>query len=357
MHSPPRPPHHRAGFTLVELLITVGVVLLLAAITISAVQWTAYKEKPLNAANSVATYIKGARDRALHHRNVYGVRFVLDATGPTNAAGNPITVNTLEYVELPEEEDFRVSISMTDHRTLIFRTPGPDLRPGAAGVDDDGNGTPDDHTDELGFGDDIDTSAEFDHLDADGLWGDFFYARLNDVEYGVLRTAGGWALTTNWRAAVNSLAGHVDIRMEAQPSQPVIASEQEPRQLARGICIDLETMRLHGRLPSDWYDSAANAYDQDKMFVLFSRRGGVDGPYNAWGVITFLVARAEDVETTVQNATLYDPASRPDFAQERFVSIATRNGKAIVAEIHQRDSNNDGIWDDPFAYADGVQSP
>ena len=92
----------RSGFTMVELLIAVSILLVLAGITVSTLNYSAEKEKISNGTRDMQSYLKGARDRAIFRRSPTGVRLVLDDNGPTNNAGNPITVSSMVYIGSPE---------------------------------------------------------------------------------------------------------------------------------------------------------------------------------------------------------------------------------------------------------------
>ena len=75
----------RRGFTLVELLVVVGLILLLAAISATAINLTVNADK-------VQSYLAGARDRAIYAKAQRGVRFLLDPT-------NNRTVSSMVYIQ------------------------------------------------------------------------------------------------------------------------------------------------------------------------------------------------------------------------------------------------------------------
>ena len=55
----------RKGFTLIELMVVVGIILLLATITLTAVNLTIDGDKIRNGARQIQSYLEGARDRAI----------------------------------------------------------------------------------------------------------------------------------------------------------------------------------------------------------------------------------------------------------------------------------------------------
>ena len=81
----------RRGFTMIELMVVVGIMLLLAVITASAVSVTTQRDKVRAAARQVQSLIAGARDRAIYAKQPRGVRLLIDPT-------NNRTVSSLVYI-------------------------------------------------------------------------------------------------------------------------------------------------------------------------------------------------------------------------------------------------------------------
>jgi prepilin-type N-terminal cleavage/methylation domain-containing protein len=81
----------RRGFTLVELLIVVSVLLILAVMVASAINVTISGDKVRAGARQVQSYLAGARDRAIYAREPRGVRFLLDPT-------NNRTVSSMVFI-------------------------------------------------------------------------------------------------------------------------------------------------------------------------------------------------------------------------------------------------------------------
>jgi len=348
----------RSGFTLVELLVSVTILVVLAAVTVAALE-IANAPSPDEEARSLASYLKGARARAIHGREKWGVRLNLDPYGPTNAAGNPITVTSVSYVRHVEDVVTTVAIADdpatagVDYRRIIFYSTGPDGKPGVAGVDDDtANGT--DDIGELGQGDDEDTSTEFARLQASELFdvrGVQLKMTLNNLTfYAVARFDGSnWILTKDWPS--ETLANRLDIQMEAKASRLLAAPSQPDRVLSRGVCIDLETSRIAGRIPGDWYNSTTNEYSE-YMDIVFNPAGTCEN--NVEGVMTMqlITAFTADVEATTRGPVFYEMSTRPRRDEERLVTIGMKTGGIGSAEINFADTNGNDIPDDPFLYAE-----
>ncbi len=91
----------RTGFSLVELLVVITIILIVLAMTAGAVNYSLTGEKVGGAARQVQSYLAGARDRAIHAGSPVGVRFVrntepVDPNDPTDP--NARTVTSLLFV-------------------------------------------------------------------------------------------------------------------------------------------------------------------------------------------------------------------------------------------------------------------
>lgn len=79
------------GFTLIELMVVVTIILLLAVMTASAINLTISGDKVRAGSRQVQSFLSGARDRAIYSREPRGVRFMLDPT-------NNRTVSSMVFI-------------------------------------------------------------------------------------------------------------------------------------------------------------------------------------------------------------------------------------------------------------------
>src|SRR4051794_15354659 len=84
----------RPGFTLVELLVVLGVILVLMTLVVAFVPRTMEQQRVTRAASQLQGWLSLAKQWALRDRAPRGIRFTFDAT-------NRIT--TLNYVEQPDD--------------------------------------------------------------------------------------------------------------------------------------------------------------------------------------------------------------------------------------------------------------
>lgn len=407
----------RSAFTLIELLVVITILTILVTITAASMSWSADKDRLPQAANEVSSFIMGARDRAIYRRSPTGVRLILDQNGPTNAAGNPITVSSLMYIGSPPSFSGQISIEFdpdidsqlmtaTPHhlRKLRFWLTGPPTGgngvPGMAGDDGTDDFTTDmppgtfyDDTGEFGNDDDVPLDGSVDpSLNSFNEFERFFNLGLLDtgnqitlrqtqtsiglnftlVRWGASSThpdtnssPGGydWFLSADFPS--NNLANCMDLYFEID-LRPAILPNQEPRELPRGVVIDLEASRRQGRLPSGWYDSDPSSptyqsYRTD-MDILFSPRGTGTGEWSGFGLLHLLVTEAADVERTQYltgtqsfyriNLAPANQEERPNAGQERAVTVNPSSGRASVSALLLDDGDGDNIPDDPFQYAE-----
>lgn len=357
--NPHTPRAARGGFTLVELLVAIGVVLVLATVTVTSLQYTANKEKVSKGARDVQSFITGGRDRAIFRRRPTGVRLILDEYGPTNAAGNPITVSSLVYVGSPDPLNGQISIEYDldapGHlRKLRFWSPGLNLTdlPGVNNTDDDldplgqidDTGEFDDGTNYPGADDIelVDLRNEFTRLYNLGLLSagveiTFSPGGTSKLRFTLVGQPGNWALSSNYPAANVSECMNIPFEINLRPA---ILPNQQPRELPRGVVIDLEASRQNGSnsIPSFWYDPTNNRYSE-YMDIIFSPRGVGLGQWTVAGQTHLVFADIEDVEKSYPGGS-YDIAQREKIERERVLTVNANSGKASMTDLNFTDPSD-----------------
>ncbi|MGV2336489.1 MAG UNVERIFIED_CONTAM: prepilin-type N-terminal cleavage/methylation domain-containing protein [Planctomycetaceae bacterium] len=85
----------RRGYTLVEMLIVVGIVMLLLSMTLLAVRFVRDGDRVTAAASQIQSFLGGARAPRIYARKPRGVRLFLDSTDPR-------TVTSMAYIDPAE---------------------------------------------------------------------------------------------------------------------------------------------------------------------------------------------------------------------------------------------------------------
>lgn len=81
----------RSGFTLLELLVVISIIVILLTMTLLAVNFTRNSDRVSSAAQQIRSYIEGARDRAIYSKEPRGVRLFVSPE-------NPRAVTTMAYI-------------------------------------------------------------------------------------------------------------------------------------------------------------------------------------------------------------------------------------------------------------------
>jgi prepilin-type N-terminal cleavage/methylation domain-containing protein len=257
MHRPRQSDRIR-GFTLVELLLALTVLLILAGLTIRLLNQTMQSDRIRTGARELQSFFAGARDRAIYAGQPVGVRLLTDPA-------NPSTVRSFVYIGASASftDGTQIQISSVDNRTIsmVNSTTGLPL-PGVP-------------------------PTTWTALMARGMLfngaqitlGGAIYSMAQNGADGVL--AGAWALTKNFAGTTNS---SLTYSIQLGPS---ILSGDEPRAFPQGIAIDLN----NSVLPSNWGSPGAYSSQLD---VLFSPGGVVTGPVASAGRIHFVLSELAD---------------------------------------------------------------
>ena len=400
----------RSGFTLVELLVVVTVLLILMVMTVAAIDFTFTAERVRSATRQVQSALEGARDRAIFAKETRGLRLlvepgedrngngVLDSGEDFNGngsldIGNPRIVTSMIYVGGSkdwsegrirlERPDFD-GVAGPDSTEISVVRGSPDCgwytlkERGFLGVfepDSNNNGILEASEDFNGNGvRDLDTPRIKIPADENGQWHVVLTYRLTAVDQILL-------LVPAYKGAGTSAEDQVVAFLGTGPSTyilelpPRILPDAQPILLPEGVCIDLDGSDV----PPDWRPApgtTVSASYSSHMDILFSPRGVVTGPLAARGLVHLYVAERKDVVHAVDiglevggtpiprlpvNNVAGAVARVPDLnqfnqdepiGQRKVISVFTQTGKVSSHEIDPTPkSTPDGTAANPFHFA------
>lgn len=377
--NPPPDLQRRTGFTLVELLIVVGLLLLLAGMTVSAINLTVDGDKVRSGARQVQSYLEGARDRAIYSREPRGVRFLLNPNDPI--PGNSRTVSSMVFIAPTENwSDGSIRLERLDD-------------------DSDNTGAPDHNPDNVadvsgslatvvrGF---IYVDRNGDNRDATG-WCDLYKRKLlyDGVRIRIPSDSGTWytirtrllqyadveentfgtrmanypprlELTLPYRESPTAVDPTEVIAFSPGPQSyelevpPTVLPNQEPVLMPKGVVIHLDrssdnveqlaagtpASNRGNKLPDSWKvassDPSGFSYTS-QMDVMFSPRGVVIGPAAQRGLIHFYIADQKDADRDRlewQSPSSYPTSSVPEY--DIRLSDQVRRGDKIITTLFTR---------------------
>lgn len=360
---------HRGGFTLLELLIAVSVMLILLAITATALRITNEADRVRAGGRQVQSYLLGAKDRAIYAKAPRGVRFLRGGTGTTfdpNDRGNRL-VTSMVYVEPTEPWGGSVRIgpvntalpwdSATNQMRRVRLPPPPRPVPDWAQLRDRGLLVP-------GLRIRIPGNSR-------GDWYLIQAVQIDAVNQDLI-------LSTEYRHPLSSGEVLTKAVIELPPS---VMPNAEIVQLPRGVAIDLD----RSRIPAVWGDGAGGY--NSRMDLMFSPRGTVTGLVAGTGVVhLYLTDTANLAGTPLSIAPtdvgpggltyqqIWDPGygAVPGYGatppagvtidlpvpDKIITSIFTRTGNVSCSPVRADDGNPDagvppnGFADDPFFFAE-----
>ncbi len=374
----------RQGFTLVELLVVIGVMIALLSITLMAFSAVMDGEETGAGARQLQSYLAGARDRAIYARAPRGIRLMIDAEVDGGFAassavyiGAPEPWTEGEYVQLERAQD-----------------PTSNLAGGGTSLS----------------GDFVRTVRGFDTLwhvliqrglltegsrikipaTKSGTWysvqfprdsgGNLHYRQTynNPTSPNHGRPSQVLWLTTPYRSDAETPSGQAiafdqSIFSYELEIPATILPNQEPMLLPEGAVVDLAASKI----PRSWYTSAGTLVQN--LDVVFSPRGTVRGALAAEGVLHFCVTTTDDAiqfnekrdaliqanpslrfrrlvpaETYAFSGADFEDAngiSRAETGTRASVSVFTQTGRVSTHPIDATDSDNDDFADDPFKFA------
>lgn len=394
----------RRGYTLVEMLIVVGIIMILLSMTLLTVRFVRDGDRITEAAGKIQSFLGGARDRAIYARKPRGARLFLDAK-------NPRIVTSMVYIDPAETWSDGV---------IQLRRWDPDLNGatntgGNVDINQDGsNDSPLDIWMVIGEGTGwwelkrrgllMDGMRVRIPRGAEGNWYPI-NTRLIDItqpppttQILVLglpyRDPGD---TPKDRAVAYESGGPEDYEIELLPRVlPMV-----PEKLPEGTCIDLDASKI----PEAWRpwasgvaQSSGNSQYSQYIDIVYSPRGNLLGESGSGGLIHFYICDSEDTKElkdqyinsldsnaaqallkfnrelrstggtfvpadVVRSGTAawvagLDPSGDGYLpGDRRIVSVFTQTGAVSIHPVNARDTqeNNgagNGFADDPYYYAE-----
>ncbi len=276
----------RRGFTLVELLVVMGILLLVAAVTLSAINMNLSGDRIRGAARQIQSYLEGARGRAAYGGNATtrgatyqcGVRFIRDSNDQSDPKFN--LCSSIQFVEIDSEKGgisggvFGIQYDGGQPKPTILR-----------GTDNNAPGSDESKT------------HWYDRYQQ-GLIFDFQTILLDNRRYQirttdlapnneVLKLVTPYTGTTLYSSPGDP--GGFAVPKSNQPKYrlllpPQPMANQEPRLLGNGVVLDLTLSK-----GLQYYTSYQLPVD-----VMFSPRGTVIGPLAGTGVVEFVLSDRQD---------------------------------------------------------------
>lgn len=331
----------RKAFTLVELLVVIGIILLLTTLSVMVFNSGRGSDRMRSAARTAQSTFRGAVDRALHAKDNRGLRLIRDPDDDSLVTGfvylQPLGT---QVYGLPSGTPLRI------------------LRPDVAPAD--------------GLAD-VDAATIVEGTGVD--W-------LNLYQSGVLPfpqriripsgPAGHWYTFTNLRAGtgtttlldltspyVGTTAGFPLVEAVGFPSANATADlelgfellpNHQPIPLPSGVVIDMD---WSGRIEPDPANPGNVVFRSllaiwpagTNIDILFTPRGGVAGRLAALGPLHLLL---NDIQDATQGLNPIDPANK---GEKLVLTIFPQTGNVATFPIDPTDTNADGNADDLFRFA------
>jgi prepilin-type N-terminal cleavage/methylation domain-containing protein len=330
----------RTGFTLIELMIVVGVVLTVATMTLVAVNYSNSSDRIRAAGRQMQSFFAGARDRAIYAKEERGVRLILDPS-------NRHTVVAIQYVGAPEQYS---DGSVTFNPVVTSDSTGSTI---------------------AGY------NTNWSNLESKG-----FLAIGSQIE--IPRRSGNWFTVVS---SVGNPGGNPETLSLGRPHRnfagsavnlpyslglrPTTLPGSEPVQLPSGVVIDLDGSQI----PASWRPNSMDSTLPYSGFmdIMFSPRGTVTGDVAALGLLHLHVADLGDVEQwrevpgrivkvsptsmewspPVVPANDATPTPTPLVKRDQLlVTVNSRTGNVSVHRVNPTNLNGDQQADDAYRFAE-----
>ena len=323
---------------MVELLVVITILLILSTLAYAIFNPNNNSDRTRSAARVGQSAFLGAKDRALHAKDLRGVRLIRDTTDPTLVTGfvylAPLPVETAgNLTGQPPQNTValaRPNLPNTDATDLIITNP---------------------------------TAGAWYSQDQRGLW------PVNAMQVQIPAVTGAWynlarqQTTPPYWGTIDANGNlHLTLQTPFQGGKPYPPSTNAidttdsdasceirlgndllpfhaPIALPSNVVIDLDFSSPN--VAAMWPAAPAPV----NIDIMFSPRGMVTGPLAALGPIHLLINSLSDA---TQNLNPIDPANR---GEKLIFTIFPQTGLVATFPIDPTDANNDGLADDLFHFA------
>lgn len=324
---------NRSGFTLMELLVAMVIMIIIASLAASIAPRAQEKDRVAKAASTVQSWFTQARQWALRDRSPRGIRLVVDPNRPTR-------VSTLQYIERPD--DFVAPFSGTLTATFVgvngtiqsTAPTGANLVDFSGGHGGNANNPVATRLWPIQVGDFIEVNP------TQPMMGQiFFIKQIQNVNIAQRR----YQLSILGPDRFNRPSFNInDFRIVRQPRPRV----GEPAlQMPPGTAIDLFANATYGAIPNTTQVNLNTPYYD----ILFAPSGdviapqGLDRAYKLWII---------DAESNVGDAITFT-------AEQAFVTVSMKTGLVAVKQVDTTPNPpaGTGTYTHPYAYTqDGKAS-
>lgn len=305
---PPPPPkrYARSAFTLVEVLVVVGLIVLLTVLAVGALK-TNDAEKIRSACRNVQSAMLGARDRALHAKQPRGIRITRDPTDANIGTGfvylQPI--DPLMYTQIGVEQLDLVGGDGYPETVRVHGYNSPDWQ----------------YLVQQGF---FSTPPQLRYPAGSGQWKEWTNLQQVSPTEWTVDTFIPQPSATGFVINPSDPNATVEFRMYNE-----ILPNHQPISLPSGIVIDLAR-------------SSPNARGD----LMFSPRGGLAGAHSAQGNIYLLLRDIRDVTEGIDPANVNIP--QRDMS---VVVVFPVTGHVATFPVDPTDADANGVADDLFRFA------